>query len=1037
MMKKKILALAIGSILSAGVQAALTDIVITEYVEGSSYNKAIELTNFGDDDFTFPSNIGITKQTNGTKGSWSTLENLEGIKILAGQTLVLVDKNTKSAAVRAAVTENGGTPVISGTFGNGDDVHALADITVPGSPILLDVVGVVDGGKGKKWGEDITLRRRLLTGDNNPIHKVKYDVKEWEELDKDDFTGLAKNELASAPVAFTCTDANPKTAIEDIQGDSWKSPLITSGYESADSYYVEGVVTAVTSLPRIGLYLQGTDSSENYSNGIFVETSAATDDLVGKTICVSSKIYEDYNFTKLKTNNFVVTDTATTVPAAVDITILEADGTDFQKTLERYEGMLVKFPDDMDSNVDGNQTMRVSRTFSRDFGARRDNISLAYKRPNMQPNQEHPAGSKDANAQKAENKNFRVLLESNTQASSGAIPYFPTYIDNPNLNYIRVNDSVVGIEGVLSHSYGNFSVTVTNEATADNFKHNTPRTDKPALDTTTTVGSFPITIATQNVLNLFTTSISGDENPTGQNRGAKSELEYDRQLAKITKAILALDTDIIGLMEIENNGFGDNGALHALVESINADIDGVNNHYVFVGIDSNKDGTLDKADTIGTDAITTGLLYRPSKVTLAKSGIIKMPQQHADPVTKDGKEVESGDNYQRDSLVATFIINQTGKKLNVAVNHFKSKGSTCVDDFDDKGTKVDADQQGSCENFRISAAYQLGTEFSKLEGDSVILGDLNAYGSEDPLLVLTSNPTNKVLTSAIKTYIGGTADELGTAQRHKSGAEAPFTVAPADSFGYINIVDKMDTENGKVGWSYSYNDEIGSLDHMLVNESLEKRVIDAGDWHINSTESTYFQYETKYSGKNADAFYGASVSPFRSSDHDPAMMSLSYKYGEADAGQAVVLPIIDNTINLTYAVPNGIATKKGDIATVTLTPKASIRTLSGIAVQDENALRFVLENDNQAIVPMEIKGIQSGDYTIKIQLLRMKGLHEVALPNSDVNMDITVAQSALPEVDVVPPTPPTPPENKKSGGSFGIFGIMSLLGLSLLRRNTK
>ena len=230
----------------------------------------------------------------------------------------------------------------------------------------------------------------------------------------------------------------------------------------------------------------------------------------------------------------------------------------------------------------------------------------------------------------------------------------------------------------------------------------------------------------------------------------------------------------------------------------------------------------------------------------------------------------------------------------------------------------------------------------------------------------------------------------------------------------------MDKVKGKTGWSYSYNDEIGSLDHMLVNASLEARVIDAGDWHINSTESTYFQYnkEGKYGPVISDTAYDAyngGEAPFRSSDHDPAFMSLSYKYGETDVGQAVVLPIIDNTINLTYAVPNGIETKKGDILTVKITSKTATK------IQN---LRFVLEDKDQSIIPMKLKDIQTGDFTIKMQLLRVEEDKEVAIANSDVSMDITVVQSVL-------------PTEENTAGSFGIFGIMSLLGLGFLRRKAK
>lgn len=45
------------------------------------------------------------------------------------------------------------------------------------------------------------------------------------------------------------------------------------------------------------------------------------------------------------------------------------------------------------------------------------------------------------------------------------------------------------------------------------------------------------------------------------------------QQAKIVNAILRLDADIVGLMEIENNGFGDGAAIRQLVDQLNERID--------------------------------------------------------------------------------------------------------------------------------------------------------------------------------------------------------------------------------------------------------------------------------------------------------------------------------------------------------------------------------------------------------------------------------------------------------------------------------
>ena len=91
----------------------------------------------------------------------------------------------------------------------------------------------------------------------------------------------------------------------------------------------------------------------------------------------------------------------------------------------------------------------------------------------------------------------------------------------------------------------------------------------------------------------------------------------------------------------------------------------------------------------------------------------------------------------------TFEIKGKNKQglLTVAVNHFKSKGSKCWEDaapIDEGGQGgQDVDQQGSCENFRVAAAVALGEALEDIPGHKVILGDLNAYGKEDPMLVLT------------------------------------------------------------------------------------------------------------------------------------------------------------------------------------------------------------------------------------------------------------------------------------------------------------
>lgn len=94
------------------------------------------------------------------------------------------------------------------------------------------------------------------------------------------------------------------------------------------------------------------------------------------------------------------------------------------------------------------------------------------------------------------------------------------------------------------------------------------------------------------------------------------------------------------------------------------------------------------------------------------------------------------------------------------MNHFKSKGSACWEDAApvEQGGQAgkDLDYQGACENFRVAAAVALGDALAKIDGHKVILGDMNSYGMEDPMLVLTDytpEKYGKTIRAARNTYI--------------------------------------------------------------------------------------------------------------------------------------------------------------------------------------------------------------------------------------------------------------------------------------------
>ena len=71
---------------------------------------------------------------------------------------------------------------------------------------------------------------------------------------------------------------------------------------------------------------------------------------------------------------------------------------------------------------------------------------------------------------------------------------------------------------------------------------------------------------------------------------------------------------------------------------------------------------------VGDDAITNGIIYRPSVVSKnGRADVFSLPRQS---VSVEGK---SFNKTQRPALIQTFKLKAYDKQLTLAVNHFKSK----------------------------------------------------------------------------------------------------------------------------------------------------------------------------------------------------------------------------------------------------------------------------------------------------------------------------------------------------------------------------
>ncbi|MDR9827353.1 ExeM/NucH family extracellular endonuclease, partial [Vibrio sp. FNV 38] len=753
-MRKLILPLVISGLYSGNT---LAEIIISEVVEGSGYNKAIELANVGATTISLD-NYSLLMDVN-MSGQWANEYDLQDITLDPFETYVIVHNNTAVNEGLKALADEFRADVVN--F-NGDDPIALLK---EGS--FHDVFGLDPETHDRQdFNKDVTFKRMVYT----PL--ATWDPSQWLELPKDNWEDLGN--IDENPSGPTPPDDAIKATIMELQGDGPYSPFTNPPaykFESNEVFAVTGVVTAIQTLGLssdlpVGFFMQDQHGDNNpmTSEGIFVP--GFTNDLnIGDEVIAYGPVFENYYWTQLKAS--FVEQTGNTGIEIEPITIVvHSDDENFSSTLERHENMLVRFADESD--------MRVTRTFGFDYGPYRNNMVIAHKSINTHPNQLFAPNSEAAKEQSASNIDRRVFVESFAKAPNGIVPWYKNFGNDNGSgetdDYIRIDAKISGdgLVGPLSYSYNEYRIFVMNEANQSTFDHQ--GVDRSIEPTLTEDGD--LRVASFNVLNYFTSPFGGNNNPLEQNRGAETWQEFEQQRAKIIAAIISLDADIVGLIEVENNGFDENSAIYDLVTELNLHLDAEKQYEIIV-----KEGV----ERIGTDAITNHAIYRPSVVSLEQFDIIELPQQHVE--LEDGSYKRA---YQRDAVVPTFNVTNSNKSLTIAVNHFKSKGSTCWED-DQDGDDQDPDLQGSCENFRVSAAYHLAEQMARYDGYRIIMGDLNAYAAEDTLMVLTNRdnvPESYETWAARDTFIGG--DETDGIPLHGSEGALIDT-----NYGYINVIQTL------------------------------------------------------------------------------------------------------------------------------------------------------------------------------------------------------------------------------------------------------
>ncbi len=850
---------------------AATDLFVSEYVEGSSNNKAIELYNgTGSSIDLLADHYTIEIYFNGDNFP-ERIMFLEGV-VANNEVFVLAHALAAPAILTQAHQTSGGS------WFNGDDMIILKK-----DDTILDVIGQMGIDPGSQWGtgllttQDNTLRRQLdiCTGDTESTDDFDPAL-EWEGFEVDTFDGLgthlttcsgvdipptvANTEPASGATAIatntnlliefseavtvtepwytiacelgqippftvsttnssryllsnedqftlgdTCTvtvDANQvldqDVPLENLSTDySWHFDIVTSIAGCGDSatkihtiqgdgktspergliHTIEGVVTKelLADNQQKGFFVQeeesDMDNNPATSEGIFVYNNhieVNERDIVR----VTGKVTEFFGLTELTQIQEILTCSQDAeLPAAITILLPVDEG-----GLERYESMRVTFP----------QTLTVNSNYNL---GRYGEIILSYGRL-LTPTQIVTPGA-EAQIWQADHDRNQIALDDNSLSSYPDPIIYP----NPQLtasHTLRSGDTVTQLSGVLGYNYGKYRLYPSQTPSFNSVNHR--------MMTPTPVRG-KLKIASFNVQNYFNGDGLGGGFPSG--RGASTITELFRQRSKLIEAIVTIAADIVGLIEIENDGYGANSAIQDLVNGLNAATTA--NAYRFINPGLAK---------LGTDAIAVGLLYRPDTVTPIGPALIN----------NDGAFARKN----RPPLVQTFAHLETGEIFTVAINHFKSKGSSC----ESTGDPDTGDGQGNCNLTRTQAAHELAAWLAtdptgSGDPDFLIIGDLNSYALEDPITALKEQ-------------------------------------------GYTDLIAHFIED---IAYSYVFNGQSGYLDHALASENLIDQISDVTIWHINADEPAVLDYNEEH--KSASQLINLySIDPFRASDHDPVIIGL-------------------------------------------------------------------------------------------------------------------------------------------------------------------
>jgi predicted extracellular nuclease len=952
------LALILAGVGVQDVYAAPTDLIISEYTEGTSFNKAVEI--FNGTGASVDLGAGQYRLELYSNGSATVTQGIALTGVIADGDVFVISHGSADAAILAVADLNNNTVI---NF-NGDDGLVLRKGGVGGA--VVDSFGQIGTDPGAEWGTgltstaDNTLRRKSTICAGDTLINDAFDpAVEWDGFAVNTFDGFGAHSVSCTvtdipPTVASSTPANgatnvavgsnitinfseevsvgigavtldcgtftttpalpatitpPTTLILDPVADLAPStvctvtvlganvtdtdgtpdamvadytfsfttaapPTITrihtiqgltdTSPENGNTVTVEAIVVGTyqggTSTGLRGFFIQeedaDVDANPATSEGLFVFCNTCTTPVaIGDRVQVTGTVSEFQGVTQITAStvgSIVIGSNSNTLPTPATLTLpVPITFASINDYYEQFESMRVSF----------SNTLTVSEYFEM---ARAGQIVL-YEggRPYQYTHTDNTPTVAEYNAHLDNLARRRMILDDtnnfqNAPLGTTEVIFHPQpgglSTGTQGVNFFRGGDTVSNLTGILHFSWAGYGAntwrirpTPTNPVT---FTPVNTRPSAPAVTGDVVVASF-------NVLNYFTTVDTTASTSTGpcapsatlDCRGADSATELTRQTDKLVTALVAIDADIFGLIEIQNTT--DSSTVASLVASLNAVVGAGTYGFVNTG-------------GVGTDAITNAFIYKTAVVQVVNFFI------DTDAIN------------DRPTLAALFEVIDPlnpsfGEQFHVVVNHFKSKGSAA-------GLPGDTDQgdgQAQSNATRVAQATRLRdwvtATLVPLDPDVLVIGDLNSYKGEDPITLLRNA-------------------------------------------GYTDLVEQF---GGANAYSYVFDGQLGYLDHALANASLLPYITDTQDWHINADEIPLFDYNDAVEDSPGEASFEREpnanplyeVNPYRTSDHDPVLVGISFPQ---------IAPIVTNLIEIDGA--------GSLVSTNPATPVVLTTTVSNIAV---------------------------------------------------------------------------------------------------------